>query len=131
MRNKKYRDRDWLYTEYWVNERSAPNMARECGVTKRVIHYWMEKHNIPLRTLSEAKRGSLSPFYGKKHTAEAKRKCMEHELDRYLEPKEVVHHKDGDVSNNNPENLQLFATNGKHCSFHCDEKRYARYVTSV
>ena len=170
MRNKKYRNRDWLYAEYWDNERSAPNMAGECGVTKRVIHYWMEKHGIPLRTVSEAKCGRLHPLYGKKLLAATKKKMsdsrrgdgrlvlkngtirhwipghpnadcggyvfehrliMEHEIGRYLEPQEVVHHKDRDGSNNNPKNLRLYATNGKHCSFHCDERRYAKYVTSV
>lgn len=63
---KKYRNRDWLWEEYWRKKRSAPSMARECGVTKRVIHYWMGKHGIRLRTISEAKRGELHPRWGRK-----------------------------------------------------------------
>lgn len=42
------------------------------------------------------------------------RLVMEEILGRYLTEKEVVHHKDGDPSNNDPENLKLFATNGHH-----------------
>ena len=157
MKNKKYRDENWLYAEYWKNERSAPNMAKECGVTKRVVHYWMRKHGIPLRTVSEAKRGRLHHFWGKKRTWKTKtrrgngrivskdgrvrqwmpdhpnsdctgyvyehRLIVEQELGRYLEPIEAVHHKDGDGANNNPENLELFKTNGEHCRFHFKEKR--------
>ena len=39
---------------------------------------------------------------------------MEQHLGRYLEPGEVVHHIDGDKSNNRIENLQLFASQAEH-----------------
>lgn len=39
---------------------------------------------------------------------------MEKEIGRYLSPGEVVHHIDGDRSNNSLSNLELFETNGKH-----------------
>lgn len=42
------------------------------------------------------------------------RLVMEQKLGRYLEPHEVVHHIDDDPLNNDPENLQLFASNGAH-----------------
>ena len=35
-------------------------------------------------------------------------------LGRYLAPTEVVHHKDDDPSNNAPENLLVYETNGRH-----------------
>ena len=167
--HKQYRYKHWLEWEYWGLEKSAPVIAKECGITKHAIHYWMEKHGIPLRTISEAKQGKLHPWYGRRHTEETKKKMsdlmrgdgrliqgngsirhyipdhphadcsgnvfehrliMEHELGRYLEPLEVVHHIDRDVSNNNPENLRLFECNGKHSTFHHNEKRYAKYVTT-
>ena len=45
-------------------------------------------------------------------------------LGRYLLPEEVVHHKDCNKLNNDPNNLMVFATKGDHTRFHkhdCDE----------
>jgi hypothetical protein len=42
------------------------------------------------------------------------RLVMEEKLGRYLEPGEVVHHKDGDKLNNHPDNLELFRRNADH-----------------
>lgn len=42
------------------------------------------------------------------------RLVYEQYLGRYLEPFEVVHHKDGDPSNNDINNLELHAGNGEH-----------------
>ena len=42
------------------------------------------------------------------------RLVMEGLLGRYLRPEEVVHHRDGNPSNNAPANLQLFASQEEH-----------------
>lgn len=42
------------------------------------------------------------------------RLVMERKLERYLHPKEVVHHIDGDPLNNVESNLILFRSNGQH-----------------
>ena len=39
-------------------------------------------------------------------------------LGRKLKPKEVVHHKDKDRTNNSPENLMVFQTDEDHIAFH-------------
>jgi hypothetical protein len=39
---------------------------------------------------------------------------MESVLGRYLEPHEVVHHRDANRQNNQPENLAVFQTNREH-----------------
>lgn len=46
----------------------------------------------------------------------AHRYAMEQHLGRYLDPAEVVHHIDGDPSNNDIENLRLFANQSEHIS---------------
>ena len=42
------------------------------------------------------------------------RLVMEKHIGRYLDKKEVVHHKDGNPLNNHIDNLVLFQTNGEH-----------------
>ncbi len=42
------------------------------------------------------------------------RLVMEEVLGRFLDPREVVHHRDGNRSNNVPDNLELFASNADH-----------------
>lgn len=42
------------------------------------------------------------------------RLVMEKKIGRYLEPGEVVHHKNGDVLDNRPTNLELFSSNAEH-----------------
>ena len=46
------------------------------------------------------------------------RLVMEEKLGRYLEPTEIVHHKNGVVNDNNIENLMLFANNAEHKKYH-------------
>lgn len=46
------------------------------------------------------------------------RLVMEKSIGRYLEPAEVIHHIDGDITNNTIENLMLFANRGEHRKFH-------------
>ena len=48
----------------------------------------------------------------------------EQKLGRHLLPEEVVHHRDLNKLNNDPNNLMVFATNGDHARFHgnnCNE----------
>ena len=46
---------------------------------------------------------------------------MEKILGRFLKPKEVVHHKDGNVANNARDNLRLFANGSEHDKYHWGE----------
>lgn len=48
----------------------------------------------------------------------------EQKLGRHLLPEEVVHHRDFNKLNNDPDNLMIFASNGDHSRFHmtnCNE----------
>lgn len=54
------------------------------------------------------------------------RLVMEKSLGRYLEPKEVVHHIDGNPSNNDLVNLMLFSNNTEHLAYHRNIKKEIR-----
>jgi len=42
------------------------------------------------------------------------RLVVEEKIGRYLSPEEVVDHIDGDIKNNHPDNLRVFASNAEH-----------------
>lgn len=57
------------------------------------------------------------------------RLVMESKLGRYLDRKEVVHHKDGNRLNNDSTNLELYPSNGKHLYDHLkDNPEHAEAV---
>jgi len=51
---------------------------------------------------------------------------MEQKLGRYLTAEEVVHHIDGNPSNNNPINLMLFPNQNEHASYHFKQNNFKR-----
>lgn len=56
------------------------------------------------------------------------RLVMEKHLGRYLDKKEVVHHKDSNRLNNNIENLQLYKSAGIHTMLnHAKKDRYGKF----
>lgn len=65
--------RDWLQTEYVTKGRSAAEIAREGGCTENNILFWLGKHGIPCRSMSEVRRlkrwgsyGESNPMYGRR-----------------------------------------------------------------
>jgi hypothetical protein len=57
-------------------------------------------------------------------TKQVHRLVMEKEIGRELESSEVVHHIDGDKSNNDINNLELFPSKGAHAKHHFDNGDY-------
>ena len=47
-------DKEWLYKKYWVEKLSTVEIAKEVGCSYGTVLDWMEKLNIPRRSLSEA-----------------------------------------------------------------------------
>ena len=54
------------------------------------------------------------PCCGKQGYVAVHRIVMEKHIGRYLASQEVIHHIDGDITNNNISNLQLFSSHGEH-----------------
>ena len=69
--HKPYWDEAWLRWEYLLCGRSASDIAQAFSVTPANIIYWLRKHGIPRRTISEARKlkhwgasGEDNPMYG-------------------------------------------------------------------
>jgi HNH endonuclease len=54
------------------------------------------------------------PYATRQRYVAEHRKIVEDSLGRYLEPTEVVHHRDGNPENNDLSNLVVFVTNAEH-----------------
>jgi len=50
---EKYKDKDWLYNEYVVNKRNMTDIGRDFGVWGYQIGGYLDKFEIPKRSLSE------------------------------------------------------------------------------
>ena len=50
-----FREKDWLVENYIAQRRSTGEIAAEFGTTDAAILFWLRKHGIPRRTVSEAR----------------------------------------------------------------------------
>lgn len=74
---RRHWDREWLAAEYVDKCRSAAEIADEIGCTEPGIRYWLRKHDIPIRSISEARSvkrwvtpsGPANPMYGRRGPA--------------------------------------------------------------
>jgi len=71
---KRFKEREWLYTSYVVEFRSTTDIAKEFAVKPSTINYWLKKFDIPLRTKSEALSGKHNPNWGKQTAEQTKEK---------------------------------------------------------
>lgn len=54
---KKYKEKNWLYTQYVDNKKSTVQISEICNVSPGTISYWLEKFEINSRNLSESLEG--------------------------------------------------------------------------
>lgn len=54
FRNRKYRDRNWLFRKYWLQDYGLKRLSDLCNVSKGTIRYWLRRHNIRIRNPIEA-----------------------------------------------------------------------------
>jgi len=43
---RKYRDEEWLRTQYIDEQRTGPDIADECGVSAKTIYNWLEQYGV-------------------------------------------------------------------------------------
>jgi len=76
-------DKKWLEKEYVENQRSAQEIAKELNTYKQKVRRALIKHNIPIRSASDAQKLALEhgrshhPTVGTKRSAETKLKIAE------------------------------------------------------
>ncbi len=70
---KPWWDYEWLFNEYVTLSRSAGDIAKEYNIGDTAIHYWLKKHGIKTRNVSEARKikhwgqeGIDNPMWNKK-----------------------------------------------------------------
>lgn len=68
-----FHDREWLYDQYVNKELSAQEIASQFSVTEGLILFWLRKHDIERRNVSEARDikhwgapGELNPMFGRR-----------------------------------------------------------------
>lgn len=119
---------------YRIARKVEPTNPCACGCGGRALRNFINGHNTRLLPSDEqARRGTYSgesrrgtgTGYVKLHQRHAHRVVAEVVIGRKLLPGEVVHHIDGDKSNNAPENLEVL-TQAEHTRRHHAEMLAAR-----
>ncbi|MFZ5559368.1 MAG: HNH endonuclease [Patescibacteria group bacterium] len=54
MTNQNYKNRDWLYSQYIIQQKSIEKIAKENHNSRWTIYHWLLKHKIPTRNKIES-----------------------------------------------------------------------------
>lgn len=112
-------DAEWLNDQYWVQDKSAQQIAGKFGMDSTTIRRWMDALGVPRRTPSEVKAGSRNPNWvdgfteGRNyHRAHARKVLREAGVPRVCvwcrkeEDYLAVHHKNHNSGDHRLENLE-------------------------
>lgn len=135
--------KELIYQKYITKGISLSQLSKEFKATELAMRSLLQKHEIPIRNNSESKTGSKNhnwkggetidrdgymlvkmphhPQANKNGYVLRSRLVMERCLGRYLEPGEVVHHRNKDIQDDRIENLRLFEGQSGHATFHWAE----------
>ena len=57
---KKFKNKDWLYNQYWWMDNSSWEIGKICNTNHSNILYWMKKFNIPRKNRIEKRQNHIN-----------------------------------------------------------------------
>lgn len=128
-----------LAANYANDRRAVRKCAEKYGVSIQCVYNHMHAYGIKLRTGGDTTKGIHSnvknPNWKGGTTVRKDKYILEYEagkqkfqhrivaekmIGRKLRHGECVHHKNGDKSDNRPENLEVLRSHAEHMKLHCD-----------
>ncbi len=139
--------RTYLISEYCQKRRSIVSLAEEFNVSASTIRKYLEKYEVPRRSRNEksscftggrniCSNGYVEIIVPGHPATNARGYVYEHrivaekKLGRYLLSNEVVHHIDGNKTNNSPNNL-IVLSNEDHATLHALLKNGMSYEDAI
>ncbi|MBR9682293.1 MAG: hypothetical protein GOV02_01335 [Candidatus Aenigmarchaeota archaeon] len=68
-----YKNKNWLYDQYWTKKKSLTEIGNMCHVSNITIKYWMLKFGIERRTTSESSIGRILSIDSRKKISDARK----------------------------------------------------------